>query len=187
VDNRTQVWVRSFFCLFAACASAALPGCGYKTGSLLPPEIKTIYIDNFKNAVDIDKEVTEEMRYTLYRPGLENEVTNVIADRFIFDGNLRLADKDKADLILSGELVEYRQEALRYDSDDNVEEYRVKVVVDVRIKDTSKDELTWEESGFIGESTYMTTGRFVVSEDTAREDALQDLARRIVERTIEGW
>jgi len=164
-----------------------LLGCGYTTGSLLPPELNTIYVDNFKNAIDIDREVTDDVRYTLYRPGLENDVTGVIVDRFIFDGNLKVANKDMADLILTGELIEYRQEALRYDSDDNVEEYRVKVVVNVQLMDIAKDELMWEEAGFVGESTYMTIGRFVVSEDTARENALEDLARRIVERTIEGW
>ncbi|MBL7071466.1 MAG: hypothetical protein ISS26_04775 [Candidatus Omnitrophica bacterium] len=164
-----------------------LAGCGYTAGSLLPPDIKTIYVDNFNNSIEIDQEVTDEARYTLYRPGLENDVTNIVVDRFIFDGNLKVANKDNADLILSGELIEYRQEALRYDSDDNVEEYRVKVVVNVQVKDVAKDKLMWEEAGFTGESTYMTVGRFVVSEDTARENALEDLARRIVERTIEGW
>ncbi len=178
---------RLFFYALIVFISSILPGCGYMTGSLLPSEIKTIYVDNFKNSIGIDHEVTDAMRYTLYRPGLENDVTNAIVDRFIFDGNLKIANREAADLVLTGELIEYRQDALRYDSDDNVEEYRVEVIVNTQLKDRAKDELMWEEAGFVGESTYMTTGRFVVSEDTAREDALQDLARRIVERTIEGW
>ena len=167
--------------------SVILVGCGYSTGSLLPLHLKTVYVDNFKNKIEIDKEVTESARYTLYRPGLENDVTVAVTNRYIFDGNLKIANKDDADLILIGDLVNYRQEALAYDGDDNVEEYRIKIVVNIRLEDVYNNELMWEEIGFIGESTYRTTGRFVTSEGTARNKAIEDLARRIVERTIEGW
>ena len=111
--------------------SVVIMGCGYSTHSLLPSRFKTIYVDNFKNKIDIGKEVTESSRYTLYRPGLENDVTNAIVDRFVFDGNLKVAKKEDADIILKGDLIDYRQEALRYDNVDNVEEYRIKVTVDV--------------------------------------------------------
>ena len=166
---------------------AAAGGCGYSTGSLLPSKLKAIYVDNFKNRIDIGREVTESSRYVLYRPGLENDVTNAIVDRFVFDGNLKIANKENADLILKGELTDYRQEALRYDASDNVEEYRIKIAVNIELVDTSADEVLWKEAGYIGEKTYKTTGRFAVSEDTAREEAIEDLARRIVERTVENW
>lgn len=162
-------------------------GCGYTTGSLLPPRLKTIYVDNFKNKIEIDREVTESARYTLYRPGLENDVTNAVTNRFIFDGNLKIAAKDRADLVLSGELINYTQEAFAYDGEDNVEEYRIKIAVNIKLIDTADNGLMWEENGFTGESTYRTTGRFAASEDTARDEAMEDLAKRIVERTIEGW
>ncbi|MEA3306017.1 MAG: LPS assembly lipoprotein LptE, partial [Candidatus Omnitrophota bacterium] len=94
---------------------------------------------------------------------------------------------ENADLILKGELMDYRQEALRYDTSDNVEEYRIKIAVNIELIDTSDDEVLWKEAGYIGEETYKTAGRFAVSEDTAREEAIKDLARRIVERTVENW
>lgn len=162
-------------------------GCGYSTGSLLPSRLKTIYVDNFKNRIDIGKEVTESARYTLYRPGLENDVTNAIVERFVFDGNLKIMTEEESDLILEGSLVDYTQEALTYDRNDNVEEYRIKITVDVELADIADDNLLWKETGFVGESTYKTTGRFATSEDIAREEAIEDLARRVVERTIEGW
>jgi hypothetical protein len=178
---------RSFFWLAPVLFSAVLTGCGYSTGSLLPPRLRTIYVDNFKNKIDIGKEVTESARYTLYRPGLENEVTDAIVERFVFDGNLKIAPEDEADLTLKGNLLDYRQDALRYDGNDNVEEYRIKVTIDMELTDVAGDKLLWAETGFVGESTYKTTGRFAASEDTAREEAIEDLARRVVERTIEDW
>ena len=176
-----------FFYLILGFFSVAVVGCGYSTGSLLSSNLKTIYVDNFKNKIDIGKEVTESQRYTLYRPGLESDVTNAIAERFALDGNLRIANKDKADLILKGNVVDYRQEALRYDGNDNVEEYRIKVSLDMELLDVANDKILWQEKGFVGESTYKTQGRLATSEDVARTEAIEDLARRIVERTVEGW
>ena len=186
-DKITKI-LRGLSLLFALVfLSVATVGCGYSTGSLLPSRLKTIYVDNFKNRIDIGQEVTESSRYTLYRPGLENDVTNAVINRFVFDGNLKIAKKENADLMLKGDLVEYRQEALRYDAADNVEEYRIKIAVNIELVDMAANESSWEEVGYIGEKTYKTTGRFVVSEDVAREEAIEDLARRIVERTVENW
>lgn len=178
---------RLFIWLILIPSSIMLIGCGYSAGSLLPAHLKTIYVDNFKNKIEIGREVTESARYMLYRPGLENDVTDAIVNRFVFDGNLRITTEENADLVLKGNLVGYRQDALRYDSNDDVEEYRINITVDMELMDIVNDKPLWKEMGFMGESTYMTTGRFATSEDTAREDAIEDLARRIVERAIEGW
>jgi len=169
------------------CVFILAGGCGYSTGSLLPARMKSIYVDNFKNKIDIGREVTESTRYALYRPGLQNSLTSEVVDRFAFDGNLKIAKKEDADLILTGDLVNYTQEPLRYDRNDEVEEYRIRIVVNIKLADVAEDEVLWKETGFSGEATYKTMGRFTTSEDTAREEALEDLARRIVERTIEGW
>ncbi len=171
----------TLFLIISAC------GCGYTTGSLLPSYLKTIYVDNFKNKIDIDREVTGSSRYMLYRPGLENEVTSDVVDRFVFDGNLKIEKREDADLILTGSLMDYQQEPLRYDDNDNVEEYRVRITVDIELKDVANDKILWTETGFAGEATYKTTGRLAASETTARQEAIEDLARRIVERTIEVW
>jgi len=40
---------------------------------------------------------------------------------------------------------------------------------------------------FTGNTSYFTTGTQAKSEATAVNDALTDLARRIVERTVEQW
>jgi Lipopolysaccharide-assembly len=178
---------RSSFLVLLIFLSIVSSGCGYTAGSLLPSGLKTIYVDNFKNTIDVGKETTEGSKYALYRPGIENDVTNAIVNRFTFDGNLKIVPKEKADVILQGKLTDYRKEALRYDNADNVEEYRVKITVEMKLVKTSDDKVLWSENAFTGESTYNTTGSFVTTEEAARDKALEDLARRVVERTIEGW
>lgn len=178
---------KSSFLLLSVFLAAAFCGCGYTTGSLLPSGLKTIYVDNFKNMIDVGKETTENSKYALYRPGIENDVTSSIVDRFAFDGNLKIATREKADLMLEGKLTDYRKEALRYDNADNVEEYRVKITVEMELIKISDGKVLWTEKAFTGESTYNTTGSFATTEEVARGKALEDLARRVVERTIEGW
>lgn len=166
---------------------ALLSGCGYTTRSLLPSNFKSIYIDNFVNEIKIAAEQTDERMYRGYRPGLERDITKAVIDRFLFDGNLNISNDRDADLVLRGALMDYKRDALRYDANNNVEEYRILLIVNIELKDVRADKLVWEEKGFAGETTYRTTGTLAKSESTAVSDAAKDLARRIVERTVEGW
>lgn len=172
--------------------------CGYTTKSTLPSNIKTIHVETFKNNIDF----AAEGRRNLYLPLLEIKVRNAVINRFLFDGNLKIAEADKADLVLKGQLLSYDRSALRYTDDGDVQEYRVHITVFLEMHTAPKDEAfslsqtppafaaslaSWTETGFVGEATYFVTGASARSEEAAVEDALTDLARRIVERTVEDW
>ena len=175
---------------FAAILSAALffiSGCGYTTRSLLPSELKSIYVENFVNKINVTAESSDVRMYRGYRPGMEIEATRKVRDKYLFDGNLKLAELGKSDLILKGELIDFRNEALRYDRNDNVEEFRVRLVVNLELINTKDGKARWKESGFAGESLYRTSGPLAKTEGQAISDAGDDLARRVVERTIEEW
>ena len=175
-----------FFAIFGIIL--CLSGCGYTTKTLLPEHIKTIYIDNFKNSINIAAEITNKRPYKLYSPGLENQVTRAIADRFTFDGNLKVVkSREEADAVLSGELLEYTKEPLRYDQNDEVTEYRVRVVVSVKFLDLKDNKIIWQDGQFGGESNQRTEGSLVKTEQAAIDEAVTDLARRVIEKTIEVW
>ena len=53
--------------------------------------------------------------------------------------------------------------------------------------DAKEKKLVWQEDRFTGDTTYFTTGSQAKTENAAIVDALSDLARRIVERTVEQW
>lgn len=163
-----------------------ISGCGYTTRSLLPSEFKTIYVDNFVNKIKVAAESSDERMYRGYKPGMEIDVSKVIRDKYLFDGNLKIANSKDADLILKGELVDYRNESLRYDRNDNVLEYRVRMVVNLELQ-TKDGKTRWTENNFAGEALYNTAGPLAKSESTAIVEAEADLARRVVERTVEEW
>lgn len=164
-----------------------LPGCGYTTKSLLSDEYKTIYVDNFKNMIKITAEQTNNRMYRGYKPGMEINMRNAVIDKFLRDGNLKIAAEGKGDLILKTDFIDYKREPLSWDANDNVEEYRVKLVVNMEMIDAKNAKTLWTERGFTGECDYRTTGALAISEDSAILEAQTDLARRIVERTVEAW
>jgi hypothetical protein len=158
-------------------------GCGYTTSSLLPSSIRTVGVEQFKNEIVYS---TEGGR-TLYFPLLEVKARDAVMGRFQVEGHLKIAPTGQADYVLKGRLVNYQRDALRYDNNDNVQEYRVRVIMSLEMYNRQTDTLEWTEPAFAGEATYFLTGSQARSEEAAVNDAVLDLARRIVERTLENW
>jgi len=175
------------FLIFLASIIFIASGCGYTTRSLLAPDLKTVYVSNFKNDINIPAEQSNTRMYRGYTPGMERDITKAVIDKFISDGNLNIAAESNADLIIKGNLTDFNREPLRYDANDNIEEYRIKLIVSLELKNCKTGKIMWTEKGFAGETTYRTSGSLAKSESAAIRDAITDLARRIVERTVEAW
>ena len=109
-----------------------LAGCGYSTRSLLPSRFRTIYIEPFENKVDYMN--TTERK--LYIPGMETRVREAVVDRYLFDGNLRIGNKDTADLVLKGQLLSFEREQLSLQPNESVQEYRLRVTVALELVDS---------------------------------------------------
>lgn len=162
-------------------------GCGYTTRSMLSDEYRTIYITPFTNSMDITKDTDTGNRYKITRPFLETDVTRAVSNKYLFDGNLKPVKSENADLILKGELVDFRKDPLRYDDNNNVSEYRINVLVNLSLWDKKNAKLLWQETNFTGYNDYFVSGSQAKSESQAINDAMTDLARRVVERTVEQW
>jgi hypothetical protein len=175
------------FCFLAVACLLYIAGCGYTTRSMIVGKFRTIYIEPFVNKVDISNEAYSENKYRIYRPTLETDITQFVINKYLFDGNLRPVKSNDADLFLKGELVEFRRDPLQYSNSDTVTEYRLNIVVNLKLWDKKENKLLWTENNFTGTTTFFITGSNSKTEDTAINDALDDLARRIVERTVEQW
>lgn len=173
--------------LLAAALLAA--GCGYTARPGLPAHLKTVYVKPFVNKIDVTQLTTGNEQFPIYRHRLEVDLTNAVLDRFQFTGLMRPAGPERADARLEGELVAFRREALRYDASQNVEEWRLNLVVNVWFYDqsTEPDTLMWDEGGLTGDTTYFARGSNTETEAAALDRAITDLARRIVEQTVESW
>lgn len=197
-ENRSQKTrkVKNLFLvipLFSVlCLLFLTAGCGYTTRSMISGKYRTIYIAPFLNKVDITQEAYSANKYRIYRPMLETDITKKVINKYLFDGNLKPIKEDQADLALKGELVEYRKDPLSYTSNgENVTEYRINIYVNLSLWDKKEDKLLWQENNFNGNYSFFTSyapaNTVKVTEDAAVTNAIEDLARRIVERTVEQW
>ena len=153
---------------------------------MITQDYQTIYVRPFANKIDITSEISAARKYKTYHPLLEKDITRQVIDQFILDGNLKLAKEEDADLILEGELIDYRKDALRYTGTDDsvVEEYRISLVVNLNLYDVSSQDWLWDVKNFVGDATYFTQEE---SESSAISKAVSDLARRIVDLVIDIW
>ena len=164
-------------------------GCGYTTRSLISKDYRTIYVRPFVNKIDITQEASVARKYQIYHPLLEKDITRQVINQFILDGNLRIVNEGGADLVLEGELIDYRRDALRYTGQNNeeIEEYRISLGVNLRLYDTRREAMLWEVKNLIGDTTYFTQGSLAKSESAAINESIDDLARRVVNRVVEVW
>ncbi|MBF0512104.1 MAG: hypothetical protein HQL13_07250 [Candidatus Omnitrophica bacterium] len=158
-------------------------GCGYTTKSLLPSNYKKIYVEAFHNKVNN----VDDNNSDLYVPLLETKIRTAVIDRFLFDGNLKVTDSDNSDLVLTGDLLNVAQDTMRQDTNLNVQEYRIRIIVSLTLTEKSTGKVLWREPSFVGETTCFLTGTPAVTQSSAINTALVDLATRIVERTTENW
>ncbi|MCM8813747.1 MAG: LPS assembly lipoprotein LptE [Candidatus Omnitrophica bacterium] len=149
-------------------------GCGYTARpNFLPKHISTVYIDTFFNNTD--------------QQGLENEFRAALTRMIQQDGNLQLVDRERAAAVIQGRMAAYTRQPLRYNDDETVREYRVVVVVDFEFIDQVNKQPVVQEKNFAGDAAYYLSGSLAGSEASAREAAVQDLSRRLLNRVFTLW
>ena len=169
-------------------------GCAYTTQSTLPEQYQTIFVAAFKD---------KSPQYDLQAP-----LSDAIIRKFITDGRLQVVQREHADLVLDGAILDYRMKGLTYDQDDNVTQFVVVVAAEAQLTDTQTGEVLWQEPLMAGETTYYTRAAGQSSdrmrgnaevflptvrsfsteeENRAASEALEQLASDIFYRTVEPW
>lgn len=154
--------------------------CGYTRKVTLPRSIKTIHVNTFQNKMILSQ-------IYAYEPGLEMNITDAVIRRFHVDGNLKVVEAEKADAVLEGDLTGIEQDGVRFTGLERVEEYRLYLVVDLRLRERKTGEILWEDENFSGDTSYFVTGPRAVSRGEAVERATDRLARNIVDHVVEDW
>jgi len=171
---------RSLHCLLVMSLIFAMTSCGYTNKMKLSHDIKSIYVETALNKIAI------EQMYS-YQPGLEMDITNAVISRFQTDGNLKIAKADQADAVLSMDLMAYEQEGVRFNPLESVSEYRLFIVLSLVLKHRVTGEIIWKELNFSGNKEYFVTNIRAQGQRAATEKAIEDIARKVVDRVVEDW
>lgn len=157
-----------------------ISGCGYTHKVTLPNAAKTVFVPMFKNSIPPENILT-------YVAGLETDITQAVVDELVRDGNLKVVDSKNAELLLRGEIVGYEQEAFRFNRFEQVDEFRLFMVVKLTLEDAKTGNILWKENNFSGDTQYFVNGPRAIPEEQAAHRAIFDLAEKIVNRVVEDW
>lgn len=154
--------------LFTGCA-------GYKLGSMLPDDIKTVYVPAIINRT------TE--------PLIEIQATQALLRELQTDGSLRVVDFDEADAVLEVRLRSFRLRALRYTQEDRSrpEEFSALLTASVKLIRTGTGEVIVQEPAVYGDFFVPFASDLTSAKRLAMPDVTRDLAHDIVERVVEAW
>ena len=167
--------------LFVFIAIAIVQGCAYSTHNALPPHMKTIAVPMFNNRTFIDD----------YTRKLEVEVTDAVRAAFIQTGELKLAGREDADLILEGDVMKLDRSILRTDRFGDPAEVRVSIRARISVYDVKEAKHLFEHALITNSEKNNESGVYNLrrgeDEQSARKQAVEDLGRQIARRIVERW
>ncbi|MCA9729913.1 MAG: hypothetical protein KC729_19675 [Candidatus Eisenbacteria bacterium] len=155
-------------------AAAALASCYSFSGSNLPSYIRTVAIPTIENET--------------LEPGIEQEVTTGLTDRFLDDGRLKLGTAASADARVDARLTRYENKVNNYSASQEPLDYIVVMVLEVHFRDLVKNRELWSEDHLTATAIYVPGGTSgLQTEGEARKQAIAELARDVVSKTLEQW
>lgn len=149
-------------------------GCGYRLGSSLPPNLRTVHIPTFVN------QTTE--------PLIEVDLTAATLEEMQRDGTLRIKSAAEADATLQVKLTGFVMDPMRYEKDrvTTAKEYRMRVRAELRMIRTTNQEVLMQRT-VEGYAIFPAPGDLTSAKKTALPSLAKDLAHRIVESVVEFW
>ena len=159
-----------------ATVSLLLTGCaGYRVGSMLPGDVKTVHVPTFVNRT------TE--------PLLELDTPQAVIQELQRDGSLRVVAEAEADAILTVVLTEYRIEPVSFRKDIRTaaQQYRAFIVANMVMRRTSDQSVVIESPRVEGRFVFDVIGDLTSSKLIANPQAASDLAVNMVQLMVEYW
>lgn len=162
--------------MLALSACAVLAGGCYQLGSSLPSDLKTIYVPTLKNSADY--------------PQLESEVTTALKSKIQFDNTLKpVASRDKADLILDGEIKSMTLSPLSFNRNRNstASSYRMTLIAKINVTKRRDGVYILQDAEIKGSTTFAVTADLTLSKRLAVRSAAEDLGQNIVNSITGVW
>ncbi|OQA79774.1 MAG: hypothetical protein BWY31_04160 [Lentisphaerae bacterium ADurb.Bin242] len=170
--------VRILFGMTVCMLAFLSTSCGYRVGSLMHPQIKTVAIADVKN------DTTEVLAATVMR--------KLLAERFQFDNSLKVVSLDKADCIVYCRIVGVQNLGVTWESYDNDQtfrpsEFKLTVSVEFSVQIPGQSVPMVPLRPVSGTATYQFTSDPAIGREGGLQQACLKIANSIVSSTTEAW
>ncbi len=147
-------------------------GCSYSTTRPFSADIQTIHVEMFHS-----KE---------FRRGLEFRLTEAVTKRIETDTPHRIVPREKADAVLSGEILSVKNRTFGADlANDLPREIGSTIEIRLRLKDMRTGDILLERPRFVYQAAYIPPVGDTFSDGMTR--GMDGLARQIVEAMETDW
>jgi hypothetical protein len=169
--NKSKLLPLALIVLSCACGTDV----AYKpAGLLLPQHVQRLAIRPIVNK-------TQQF-------GLEDKLSLRVRDEFLRDGRYPLVPEPEAHGAVWITISRYILTAVQYDSTQAATAYKLRILVDLAFVDKRSNQILWDEKNFEGILTFpAVTLRGGLTEEQAREQIWDILARNIVKRVVNGF
>jgi hypothetical protein len=167
--------------LSGLCVCLVTAGCSYTTRNALPAHVHTIAVPVFRNTTYVRD----------YTRKLEVELTEATRQAFIQAGELKLAGREDADLILEGDVTGLDREVLRSDRFGEAAEIRLIVRARISVYDVKEAKYLVKNLLVANTDRKSESGVYNIRrgeyENLGRSKAIEDLGRIIARHVTEYW
>ena len=146
--------------------------CGYYsfTGSI-PSHIKTVAIPLLDDNTSF--------------PGVREDMTNQIIDRFINENVLQVVPESKADLLITGTIMSIQEKAAIITPGEDVEQYEIYVNVKIKCTEIKSGKVWWEKT--LRRFGTMEGQDNIDQRNDAIEVAIIEIAQDVIDNTLANW
>ena len=118
-------------------------------------------------------------------PGIQEDLTNQVIDKFISDNTLEVTNEPQADIIIRGTILSVTQKAATITSGETVTGFNLYVNVKVKCEDIRNGKDLWEK--VINQYGTMSGIASQEERDNAINDAIEKIADDIKNNTLAYW
>ena len=120
-------------------------------------------------------------------PNLGVELSDVIIFALQVDNTLKVVDEANADSIISGRVVRYTLREVATTQELTVNEYQVQIAVVLTFTFRATGDKIFDKRRFTGTGNYVLNDPQGTSEETARNEAVEEIVRDILAQVVEDW
>jgi len=169
--------LRNRFFLFLCCSAFFLSGClSYSfTGTSIPEGVNTIFIPFFPDQSNSGI------------GDLSDRLNQALLQRFVNESRLQLAnDEESADAVINGRIISYSNRPFSIGGNEQANQNQVQITVSASFQYKTDDSPLWDKN-FSGNFTFDPTDDPVAGEESAADDALEQIANNMFNDAVSSW
>lgn len=170
--------IRSFVVAVVSALPLLFCGCGYRMGSLMHPQIKTVAVAPVVN---------ETLAYNAAA-----QVRSLLCERFQTDGSLKLVDEKTADCIVYARVTGFGFSAVTWSKtsdDDKFEpnQWRASITIEYSVMLPGRAKPLISKRMADGSANFMSGPDLEIARNSALRQSSLEAAKKIVSSVTEAW